>query len=189
MNVKTKINVLDTMHSLIFFVVGLLCLIIPTKIIDNINLLAGVTVIVIGVVEFISFFAKKDYRSTPHACVYSIITVFVGIIILLVDIKAPIATVLSIWIIINSIFKWVEAIDGTINHETKILKYVEAILSLSLGVLVIIRYTEGYVEGLKITLLIFAIYCILKSVKPIVYTISKKLKKKTPDKNLDVYNG
>lgn len=189
MNVKSKITILDTIHSLLFLTMGILSLVIPSEIIDNINLLAGVSVITVGVVEFVSFFVKKDYRTTPHASVYSIITIFVGVILLLVDLKAPIATVLSIWITINSIFKWVEAINGTVNHSTSFLKYVEAILSLALGVLVIIRYTEGYEEGLRVTLLIFAIYSILKSLKPLVYAILRKAQAKTPRQELDVYNG
>lgn len=189
MNVKSKITVLDIVQSLIFFAMGILSLIIPSQIINNVNLLAGISVISVGVVEFVSFFVKKDYRTTPHACAYSIITVFVGIIILLVDIKAPIATVLSIWITINSIFKWVEAINGTVNHSPSVLKYVEAVLSLAIGILVIIRYVDGYEAGLKVTLLIFAIYSILKSLKPLVYAILRKRQAKTPSQELDVYNG
>lgn len=189
MNVKNKIAILDTIQSLLFLAMGVLSLVIPSQIIDNINLLAGISVITIGVVELVSFFVKKDYRTTPNASAYSIITIFIGIIILLVDIKAPIATILSIWITISSILKWVDAINCTANHSTNILKYVEAILTLAIGVLVIIRYVEGYEAGLKITLLIFAIYCILKSLKPLVYAIYKKRQLQLQNQELDVYNG
>ncbi len=181
MRVVSKIHITSIIKSLLFLVAGVLCLAIPDGILHNASLLIGISIIVFGLWEIVVFFAQKEYKTESFALAYALITIAIGTVILSLNLSFLISVVPSLWVLISSVFKFLPAINDSINKCTNIVKYIDAIVTLALGVLLVIRFHEGP----HATMIILGIYLIYVSVKPAFSLINLKATRNNSDKNLD----
>ncbi len=181
MRLISKIQLTTIIQSLLFMAGGVLCLAIPTEILANASLIIGISIIVFGLSEIFVFFTKKEYKTESFALAYSFITIAIGTVILSVNLNFLISIVPALWVLISSIFKFIPAINDSINKCTNIASYVDAFITLALGVLLVIRFYEGT----HATMLVLGIYLLYLSIKPIFDSIKFKLTRKNVNKGLD----
>ncbi|MBR7110907.1 MAG: DUF308 domain-containing protein [Clostridia bacterium] len=181
MRISTRIHWSILMQSLFFLACGVLCLTIPSQIISNANLLVGISVIVFGISAISVYLFSGNRKSESYTLLYAMITVAIGIILITTEFSFPFGVVMSIWAITNAIFKFYNAIGESINHCTNLIKYIDGLITLALGVLLVIRFTEGVYA----TLLILGIYLIYLSLKPAFFLVKLKRFHGSSRQNLD----
>lgn len=181
MRISSKIHAWSTLQSVLFLAGGVLCLVIPNEILANANLIAGIAIILFGCSEIILFLLRKEYKMESFTLAYALITIAIGIIFLSINIVVPISIILSLWVLISSVFKFVTAVNDSVNKCTNLVKYIDALVTLALGVLLVIRFYEG----LHATMIVLGIYLIYLSLKPAFSLVKLTSTRNNSDQDLD----
>lgn len=181
MRIFSKINVLTALQSILFLSAGVLCLTIPNVILKSANIITGISIIVFALSEIALFLLRKEYKTESFTLAYALITIAIGIIFLSIDIIPPISIILSLWVLISSVFKFINAINDSLNKCSSILKYGDATITLALGILLVIRFYEG----VHATMIVLGIYLIYIAIKSALSLIRLDLTRNNSDKDLD----